>query len=59
MSEKVIKVCGRCNGIGRTITGGHQTMCPDCKGHGHTLVEREIYYRQLRWEQKNRKELHK
>lgn len=59
MADKVIKICGRCNGTGYTITGGHQILCPDCDAKGHTLVDREIYYRQFRWEQKNRKELEK
>jgi len=59
MADKVIKICGRCNGTGYVITGGYQTPCPDCKNHGHTLVDREVYYRQLHWEQKNRRELEK
>lgn len=60
MADKVIKICSRCNGTGYTITGGHQTACPDCEGHGHTLVNNEIYYRvQLHWKQKNHRELEK
>lgn len=59
MTEKVIKICGKCHGTGYIITGGIQDQCPDCGNKGHTLVDREIYYRQLRWEQKNRREKEK
>jgi DnaJ-class molecular chaperone len=58
-TKKVIKVCGRCNGTGYIITGGHQSMCLDCDAHGHTLVDKEVYYRQLQWEHKNRREKEK
>jgi len=49
-AKKVIKICGRCKGAGYVITGGHQILCADCDGHGHTLVDREKYYRELRRE---------
>jgi predicted RNA-binding Zn-ribbon protein involved in translation (DUF1610 family) len=59
MADKVIKICDRCKGSGSLIAGGRQFLCPDCDAIGHTLIDREVYFRQLHWEQKNRKELEK
>lgn len=57
--NKVVRVCGRCHGTGYIIVGGHQNQCPDCDAHGYAMVDKEVYYRQLRWEHKNRMELEK
>lgn len=53
MPEKVMKPCSRCHGTGQIITGGHQNPCHECEGRGYSLVNRDVYYRELRRELRN------
>ena len=52
-SEKVMKPCGNCHGTGQIITGGYQNPCYECEGKGYFLVNRDVYYRELRREARN------
>lgn len=48
--EKAMKPCGRCKGTGQIITGGVQDACHECEGRGYFLVNRDVYFRELRRE---------
>lgn len=50
---RIILNCKRCKGRG--LSSGKR--CADCEGTGYKVVDKEIYYQQLRMEQKTRKEL--
>jgi len=53
--KKLIINCKHCKGSGVLKDG----ICVECQGHGYKLVDKEIYYRQLRMEQKHRLEKEK
>lgn len=55
MREKVVKTCEPCGGTGRIITGGLQSICADCKGHGYELVDKEEYHKHLKLKNREKK----
>lgn len=54
-SDRVIVTCKSCRGTG--ILGIEP--CSECDGKGHRTLNKQVYYRQLRREQKNRLEVEK
>lgn len=54
--KEIVLECSNCHGSGVVGHGEDQIKCFLCKGYGSFTIDREYYFRKLRWDQKNMRE---